>query len=192
MENRSIFPVDLEIRQEGERPVIAGRFPYGGLAIIGARRQETFAPGAFSATLREGGPDVHFLLSHDMARPLASRRAGTLAFEDGPDALAFEATLPAESMQTTWQRDFMLAHSQGLLSGLSPGFNVMPKARFPNAESEAANPAFPGTTLRTIRAALLGELSAVTRAAYPETSLEARDDEPRRYWTLNLEALRWL
>ena len=62
----------------------------------------------------------------------------------------------------------------------------------PKAEAEAANPAIPGTTIRTISAALLGEFSAVTRAAYPDTTLEARDDETRHYWQLNRGVLRWL
>ena len=188
METRSVYPVDLELRQDGERPIIVGRFPYGGLAIIGTRRQERFMAGAFAATLREGGPEINFLLGHDMARPLASRNAGTLEFEDSTEALEFRATLPVAGQQTTWQRDFLLAHGQGLLGGISPGFNV-----FPKSESEAANPSRPGTTIRTIRAALLGEVSAVTRAAYPDATLEARDDGPgQRYWQLHPEALRWL
>ena len=192
LETRSVYAVDLEIRQDGERPVIAGRFPYGGLAIIGTRRQERFLPGAFRAGLDADNHEVNFLLSHDMARPLASRNAGTLTLADSPDALTFEAVLPAAPDQTSWQRDFMLAHAQGLLRGLSPGFNVLPKSMNPKAEVEAANPAIPGTTIRTISAALLGELSAVTRAAYPDTTLEARDDEPRHFWQLNREVLRWL
>ena len=188
METRSVYPVDLELRQDGERPVIAGRFPYGGLAIIGTRRQERFMAGAFAATLRDSGTDINFLLSHDMARPLASRNAGTLVFEDSAEALEFRATLPERDQQTTWQRDFLLAHGQGLLGGLSPGFNV-----FPKSESEASNPALPGTTIRTIRAAMLGEFSAVTRAAYHDATLEARGDGPaKRYWEIHPEALRWL
>ena len=115
-----------------------------------------------------------------------------LALADSPEALTFEAVLPPEGEQTSWQQDFMRAHAQGLLRGLSPGFNVLPKSMNPQAEAEAANPAIPGTTIRTIAAALLGEFSAVTRAAYPDTILEARDDETRHFWQLNREALRWL
>lgn len=166
LETRSVYALDLEIRQ-GERPVIAGRFPYGGLAIIGTRRQERFLPGAFRPGLDADNHEINFLLSHDMARPLASRNAGTLTLEDTREALTFEATLPPEGEQTSWQRDFMRAHSQGLLRGLSPGFNVLPKSMNPRAEAEAANPAIPGTTIRTISAALLGEFSAVTRSALP-------------------------
>ena len=145
--------------------------------------------GAFAATLREGGPEINFLLGHDMARPLASRNAGTLVFEDSAQALEFRATLPETGQQTTWQRDFLLAHGQGLLGGISPRLQRVSR----KSESEASNPALPGTTIRTIRAALLGEFSAVTRAAYRDSTLEARDDGPaRRYWEIHPEALRWL
>ena len=92
LETRSVYAVDLEIRQDGERPVIAGRFPYGGLAIIGTRRQERFLPGAFKPSLDVDKHEINFLLSHDMARPLASRNAGTLTLVDSPEALTFEAT----------------------------------------------------------------------------------------------------
>ena len=189
METRSVYLVDLELRQEGERPVIAGRFPYGGLAVIGDTAARAFHGRSFRGhPSKMVGPEINFLLSHDMARPLASRSAGTLVFEDSTEALEFRATLPETGQQTTWQRDFLLAHGQGLLGGISPGFNV-----FPKSESEASNPALPGTTIRTIRGALLGEFSAVTRAAYRDSTLEARDDGPaRRYWEIHPEALRWL
>ena len=127
LETRGVYAVDLEIRQDGERPVIAGRFPYGGLAIIGARRQERFLPGAFRPGLDVDNHEVNFLLSHDMARPLASRNAGTLTLADSPEALTFEAVLPPEGGQTTWQRDFMRAHAQGLLRGISPRVQRSPK-----------------------------------------------------------------
>ena len=193
METRSIYAGDLEIRQDGERPVIVGRFPYGGLAVIGTRRQERFLPGAFKPGLDVDKHEIHFLLSHDMTRPLASRSAKTLTLADTPDALTFEATLPPDGQQTSWQRDFLLAHGQGLLSGISPGFNVLPKSMNPKAEAEARSLDIPGVSIRTISAALLGEFSAVTRAAYPDTSLEARDDEiSGPYWQLNREVLRWL
>ena len=95
LETRSVYSVDLEIRQDGERPVIAGRFPYGGLAIIGARRQERFLPGAFRPGLDVDNHEINFLLSHDMARPLASRNAGTLTLVDSPEALTFGGKVQA-------------------------------------------------------------------------------------------------
>ena len=195
LETRGVYAVDLEIRQDGERPTIAGRFPYGGLATIaasGRRRRERFSPGAFAPALDREAQEINFLLGHDMARPLASRNAGTFTLEDTPEALTFEAVLPPEGEQTTWQRDFLLAHGQGLLRGVSPGFNVLPKVRFPNAEVDEPEPGHPGLFIRTINLAALGEFSAVARPAYRDATLEARDDESRPYWQLDREALRWL
>ena len=138
LETRGVYAVDLEIRQDGERPTIAGRFPYGGLATIaasGRRRRERFSPGAFAPALDREAQEINFLLGHDMARPLASRNAGTFTLEDTPEALTFEAVLPPEGEQTTWQRDFLLAHGQGLLRGVSPGFNVYAEGPLPQRGS---------------------------------------------------------
>ena len=196
LETRGVYAVDLEVRQDGERPTITGRFPYGSMATIaasGRRQRERFSPGAFAPALDLEGQEINFLLGHDMARPLASRNAGTFILVDTPTALTFTAVLPAEGEQTSWQRDFMLAQGQGLLRGISPGFNVLPKARYPSAEVDEPEPGRPGLFVRTINLAALGEFSAVTRPAYPDTSLEARDDDAGGpYWQLDREALRWL
>ena len=201
LETRSVYAVDLEVRQVGERPTITGRFPYNSLATTsntGRRRKERFAPKAFEFVLR---PDqlqreVNFLQGHNLSQPLAARSAGTLELADTPAALTFQATLPVLAEQTTWQRDFMLAHSQGLIKGISPGFLMPPRDRFPDAEIDEPEPGNPGIFIRTIKAAVLAELSAATRPIYPDTSLEARaedyDDGKRRYWQLHPEALRWL
>ena len=202
LEIRSVYAVDLEVRQAGERPVISGPFPYNSLAITsngGRQRKERFAPGAFEYVLRpdQKAREVNFLMGHDLNQPLAARSAGTLELADTPAALSFEATLPAEALQTTWQRDFMLAHNQGLIKGISPGFLMPPKARFPDAELLEPEPGNPGIFIRTIKQAVLAEFSAATRPSYPDTSLEARADDyddgkQRRYCQLHPEALRWL
>ena len=196
----AVYAVDLEIRQEGERPIIAGRFPYNSQATIsntGRRRKERFAPGAFEFVLR---PDqltreVNFLMGHDLNRPLAARSAKTLELADSPEALTFQATLPPPNAQTTWQRDFGLAREQGLIRGISPGFLPLPRDRFPNAESDDPEPGNPGVFIRTLKAVVLTELSAASRPAYPDTEIEARADDlaaRRPYWQLHREILRWL
>ena len=201
VETHGVYAVDLEVRQVGERPVISGRFPYNCLATTsnaGRQRKERFAPKAFEFVLRpdQQAREINFLMGHDLNRPLAARSAGTLELADTPAALTFQATLPAEALQTTWQRDFMLAHSQGLIKGISPGFLMPPKARFPDAEILEPEPGNAGIFIRTIKAAVLAELSAATRPSYPDTTLEARaedyDGGERRYWQLHPEALRWL
>ena len=128
LETRGVYAVDLEIRQEGERPTITGRFPYNSLATVsnaGRRRKERFSPGAFDYVLRpdQQHREINFLMGHNLNQPLASRSTGTMVLTDSPEALTFRATLPAEGAQTTWQRDFLLAHQQGMIRGVSPGFS---------------------------------------------------------------------
>ncbi|KPP84874.1 MAG: phage prohead protease, HK97 family [Rhodobacteraceae bacterium HLUCCO07] len=154
----------LELRRlDGGRVRIAGAFPYGSPAELGRGRVEVIASRAFAARL-EAGEDVHLLSGHDFEKPLASRAAGTLELRDNDDALSFEATI---SPETTWARDFLAAHDAGLIRGLSPGFRVSPDGERIEARS--------GVVRRTITAADLFELSAVTRPAYGGAQIEARN-----------------
>ena len=67
---------------------------------------------------------------------------------------------------TTWAADFLAAHEAGLVRGLSPGFRVKPGGEGIEARG--------GAILRTVRAADLFEISAVTVPAYPLAQIEAR------------------
>ena len=64
----------------------------------------------------------------------------------------------------------------GLIVGLSPGFRVAPPEAVPDAEETVEeNPSEGKALIRIIKAAVLFELSAVTRPAYDQASLaEAR------------------
>ena len=200
METRSIYPVELELRQEGGRPVISGAFPYNNMATIartGRVRKERFSPRAFDFAInQEPDREINFLLGHSFNRPLASRRAGTFQLEDGPDAVRFEAHLPAESDQPSWVRDFLLAHRAGMLRGISPGFSVPPRSVVANAEEAIPEPGNPGVYIRQINAAVLGEFSAVTRPAYEGTELVERAEDLDHLvdslWTPPTEHYRWL
>ena len=67
----------------------------------------------------------------------------------------------------------------GLAGGISPGFLVPPADVVPDAEvleEEAGNP---GVFTRVIKAAVLYELSIVTRPAYSGTSIDIRSDTPQ-------------
>lgn len=196
LETRSVYPVDLELRQDGDRPVIAGAFPYGAQATIASRgrvRKERFEPRAFDFVVnQEVERDVNLLYGHDFNTPLANRSGGTLSLVDGEDALRFEATLPPEGEQPTWVRDALLAHRAGLIRGISPGFSVPPSTAVRNAERFEPEAGNPGVMIRVIRAAVLGELSLVSRPAYRETILDTRADAIQPYWQLDNEMLRWL
>ena len=167
---------DLETRRAFDgSAILAGRFPYGARADFGNGRQETFAPGAFTESIREG--DVHLLHGHDFNRPLARRSSETLDLSEDGGALSFEARIPADVAKIGFVADALAAVEVGLIAGLSPGFRL----------ERAADQSITrdgGTTLRTIRRARLVELSLVTRAAYPDAEVQARD------WQGVPEALR--
>ena len=157
----------LELRQQANGGVrISGRFPYNAETMLAKGRFEQFAAQAFGGRL-DGGGDVHFLVQHDFAQPLASRSAGTLTLTDTPVALEFEATITADMAGTTWTRDFLAANAAGLIKGLSPGFRVAPGGDTVERRGDGI--------LRTVRAAELLEISAVTVPAYPSAQIEARN-----------------
>ena len=165
----------LELRTEGGETRLRATFPYGQATLLsdggrtGRLRQEVIAARAFADRL-DRGEDVHFLSGHDFNKPLASRSAGTLTLTESDDALTVEATIGADMAAVSYVRDFLSAHAAGLIRGLSPGFRVRPGGETVEERGSAI--------LRTIRAADLFEISAVTRPAYPEAQIEARNWQP--------------
>lgn len=152
----------LELRAEGGATHLRASFPYGAETELAPGRLEVIAPRAFSDRIA-AGEDIHLLSGHDFEKPLASRAAGTLDLTDTDAALVLEARIdPA----TSWARDFIAAHSAGLIRGLSPGFRVPAGGEKIERRSHGV--------LRTITRAALFELSAVTRPAYPQAQIEAR------------------
>ena len=120
--------------------------------------------------------NINLLSGHSFDQPLASLAAGTLILKDGDDALTFEADLPGEDKQPTWMRDAVLAIEGGLASGVSPGFRIPPPSVVSDAERLIDEPGNTGVQIREILQAVLYELSIVTRPAYAETEVEARED----------------
>lgn len=191
-----VFNAGLELRAAGDGTRrLSGKFPYLSLAVMdsggkGRRpKKEQFAPGAFSYAIDDDERDIHLLSGHSFDKPLASKSAGTLSFKDTAEALIFEAVLTQEIQQTSWAKDFLAAFAAGLVGGISPGFRVAP---LDDAESIVDEDPRKGNALiRTIMAAVLFEMSLVTRPAYHETGLDLRqfqnapDDKVRQ--TLN----RW-
>ena len=201
-----IFDGELEIRARGDGRSLVGRFPYNKTATVrdrGRVRKERFGKRAFGWQIREfeklqgelgkaiaegveeaiselkeavARRNVDLLSGHDYGRPMASLRAGTLRLIDTDDALSFEATLPAESRQPTWMRDAVLSVEGGLAPGVSPGFRVPPASAVANAETLVNEPGHPGVQIRQINQAVLSEISIVTRPAYAETEVEAREN----------------
>lgn len=180
---------ELEVRRSGGSKRLRGRFPYGKRAVLsdggrtGRPRKEGFAPRAFSFRVEKPDEDIHLLVGHNYGQPLASRGAATLDLTDGDDALTFEARITPELEEVTWVRDALAALSAGLIVGISPGFRIPPERAVKDAEIIEEEPDDPengmnGAIIRTITAALLYELSLVTRPAYEESQVEARNWTP--------------
>ena len=182
----------LELRTEGGETRLRAIFPYGRETVLangigaGRERREVIAPRAFAERI-ERGEDVHFLSGHDFNKPLASRSVGTLTLAESDDALTVEATISTDMGQVTYVRDFLSAHAAGLVRGLSPGFRVRPGGETVEERS--------GAILRTIKAADLIEISAVTKPAYPTAQIEARNWQPigevAKRMTHRPAAIRW-
>lgn len=157
----------LELRRDGGSVRLAGHFPYNTEAVLGegpgGRRIEVIAARAFSARI-DAGEDIHLLSGHDFEKPLASRSSGTLEIRETETGVEISANL---SDATTWARDFLEAHRAGLIKGLSPGFRVSPDGERIEARG--------GDVRRTVIRADLFELSAVTRPAYSDAMVEARN-----------------
>lgn len=176
----------LELRKRASGAMaLRGRFPYGKAAVLsdggrkGRPRKEVIAPRAFAYRVNKPEEDIHLLVGHSYDRPLASKSAGTLSFTDTDEALIFDAELTPEVQRTTWAQDFLAAFAAGLIMGLSPGFRIPPERAVEEAERiEEEDPEEGMALIRTIFAALLYEISLVTRPAYPETQIEARNWTP--------------
>jgi len=163
----------LEVRTSADgTTVLQGRFPYSVPTVLqggGDRRREVFEARAFGSSVADMG-DVHFLVHHDMNKPLASRAAGSLSLEDTDEALTFTATLSPELRGVGYVQDFLGTLAAGLVGGVSPGFRV------PQGGDKVKRDG--SGLMRVVRSAELIEISAVTKPAYPAAQIEARNWTP--------------
>lgn len=179
----------LELRKRASGAMaLHGRFPYGKRAVLsdggrsGRPKKEVIAPRAFAYRVERPEEDIHLLVGHSFDKPLASRGAGTLDIADSDDALTFTATITDEMQEVSYVRDILAGMAAGLTLGISPGFRLPPKRAVPEpekVEDEGHDPenGAHNAIIRTILAALLYEISIVTRPAYPEAQIEARSWE---------------
>ncbi|MCV2446549.1 HK97 family phage prohead protease [Paracoccus sp. DMF] len=120
-----IWPVSgLEIRSQDKRPTIVGRFPYKALATIADRgtvRKESIEPGAFNFSINAPDRDVHLLVGHSYDKPIASKEAGTLEFNDTEEFLEFIAQIPLGAERATHITDLLIMLGAGLIRGVESG-----------------------------------------------------------------------
>lgn len=185
---------ELEVRRSkrgGRR--LKGRFPYGKKAVLsaggrtGKPKKEVMAPKAFAYRVEAPNKEIHLLVGHDFNRPLASKLTGSMTLTDTVEALIFEATIAPEIAATSYGRDILAQIGTGLAYGISPGFRIPPRRAVPRAEIITEEPddgtidedgePRRGALIRTILAALLYELSIVTRPAYKATEIEEEGEE---------------
>ena len=169
----------LELRQEGGETRLLGRFPYGVETVLQEggnghpELRERFAPRAFAARLEHRDRNIHLLSGHDFGKPLASLGSGSLELAEDDDALTFEARIASNMLKASYVADLMAAIDARLTVGISPGFRIardLPEAETIERQGKAV--------LRTVRHALLEEISIVTRPAYPQAQIEARSWSP--------------
>lgn len=188
-------PAELEIRRRrGGGRRLRGRFPYGKKAVLsdggrngGRPKKEVLAPKAFAYRVEAPDKEIHLLVGHDFNRPLASKLTGSMTLKDTAEALTFNATISPEIAATSYGRDVLAQIDAGLAYGISPGFRIPPPRAVAKPEIITEEPndgtidedgePRRGALIRTILAALLYEISIVTRPAYKESEIEAEDED---------------
>ena len=174
-----IGELELRASPRGGRK-LRGRFPYKKRAVLsdggkngGRPQKEEFLPGAFTHSLESSEQEIHLLVGHSFDQPLASKKTGTLTFDDTAEALNFDADIAPEIADTSYGSDILKQIESGLAVGISPGFRIPPKRAVAVAEKftdEGHNPAIGNhnALIRTILQAILYEFSVVARPAYQE------------------------
>jgi HK97 family phage prohead protease len=185
-----IGELELRAARNGRRR-LKGRFPYKKRAVLsdggrngGRPQKEEFAPRAFGYRVEAPDKEIHLLVGHDFNRPLASKLTKTLRLTDSDEALTFEADITPEIAATSYGRDVLAQVDSGLAYGISPGFRIPPPRAVKVAEKftdEGHDPSrgMHNARIRTIFAALLYEMSIVTRPAYKESDIAAADTETK-------------
>jgi len=161
---RVIYPTKFEIRagDDGQEVLAGYAAPFNQLSVMLWGFRERIRPGAFSGSLNG---DVRALWQHDSAAVLGRTRAGTLRLSEDDVGLAFELEPP----DTQIGRDAMTLIRRGDVDQMSFGFNVLPDG---SEWSESDD----GVLIRTLTNVTLMEISPVTWAAYPQTSVNVRSD----------------
>jgi HK97 family phage prohead protease len=163
-DDESTYTLFVEER-DGESPKIRGIAPpWDSLSVDLGGFREKFSATAFDKVLSKRKLDVPMLWNHDDSRPLARTTNGTLKIEKSDKGLAFEA----DPVATQTAAEVLTLIRSKTIFGSSFAFTVGPKG-------EAWTEDDRGNVLRTItEASGLFDVSPVTRAAYPNSSVGLR------------------
>lgn len=151
--------------RDGEPQKIRGIAPpWDSLSVDLGGFREKFSPTAFDKILGKRGLDVPLLFNHDDSQILARTTNGTLRITKEDRGLAYEA----DPVATPDAAKVLTLIRTKTIFGSSFAFTVNPKGETFQQDER-------GNVVRTIvEASGLYDISPVTRAAYPKSSLSAR------------------
>lgn len=160
------FPVDIEVRSEGESPRIVGHAAvFDSTITLYPGVKERVAKGAFLDSIEKD--DVRVLFNHDPNYVLGRNKNGTLKLSEDSTGLLYEVEPP----DTQQARDVVALIKRGDISQNSFGFRIVDQSW--DEESD-------GTLVRTLNKVKLFDVSPVTYPAYPTTDLKLRTEEDLR------------
>ena len=171
METRRFFSDEVEVRaaSDGRREIVGVALRYNSVTqpYLGLEFRERFLPGAFTRSLKSPVRDVSCNFQHDRTLLLGSYNAGTLRFEDTPEALRFVCAVAP-------RMDYVVDYvADGEARGASIEF-ALPEVR---------NDVVDGKVVETVVEAELRGLAIVTAPAYTDTEVSVakrRLDEARQ------------
>ena len=154
----------LEERADGPPKLVGISPPWRSLSLDLGGFREQFLPTAFDRVLAAPTIDVPFLFNHDDSRILARTTNGSLRIGKAERGLAYEATL----VDTPTAAEALTLVRTRTVFGASFAFTA-------DAAGESWSEDESGQLVRTIsEASGLFDISVVTRAAYPASSVSAR------------------
>ena len=122
--------------------------------------------------------NVHILAGHDFNKPVGRHEARHRPSHLELRGAGFRSRSARRGRHAeSYFLDTVKQIQAGLVGGISPGFRVPPRSVVPNAESIEAEPGNPGVGIRIINAAVLHEISIVSRPAYASTDIDLRAED---------------
>lgn len=162
IEYRAYTLPGLTVRRDGDRAIIAGYAAvFNQMSVMLWGFREEILKGAFVESIEKN--DIRGLWQHETDQVLGRTKNGTLRLWEDEKGLSFELEPP----DTTLGRDAVTTIERGDVDQMSFGFRSLPDGdewRFGEDE----------TLIRTLKRVDLLEISPVTWAAYPQTSVGVR------------------
>ena len=152
--------LELRVRRGG----FGGGRSRGGRGRGRARPRKTrINPGAFKFALADKSREIGLLAGREYGKPLASRLAGSLELDDGPDALRFRAErLPG----TTYANDLREAiRSRAAMPGAEPLYRLPPPEALGGRAVSTLVEEAPGIYIEEVREAVLTGIAVTLRVA---------------------------